>query len=73
MATQTRMKQEWGAVARFIGSEWPRLTEADLAWIDGDYDRLFEAIGRYYRQVNIVEGERICGRIQKFLIGIENL
>ena len=57
-------------MGQFIQAEWPRIAATDLEWIDGNYDRLFAVIGRYYRQVNIIEGERICGRIQSFLKSI---
>ena len=42
------MEANWSRAKEFIQGEWPKLTETDLQWVDGRFDRLIDKIREVY-------------------------
>jgi len=72
--TPNRLQQHWEEARGFLRREWPRLTEADLDQIDGEYDRLIHCLKEIYRGPDEITQEApIKGRLQRYLNDLEVL
>lgn len=48
MSTPNRLESHWKALRPMILKKWDRLTEADLDYIDAEFDRLVDVVKQRY-------------------------
>ena len=48
MSTPNRLESHWKALKPMILKKWDRLTEADLDYIDAEFDRLVDVVKQRY-------------------------
>jgi len=48
MPTPNRMETHWTQIRPLLLNRWNRLTEADLDYVDGEFDRLVELVRQRY-------------------------
>ncbi|MCP5468148.1 MAG: hypothetical protein H7A32_02635 [Deltaproteobacteria bacterium] len=71
--TLNRMEENWLQLAPLIQKEWNRLSQADLDYIDTEYDRLVEIVRqRYGGRKEIIQEAAIRTRLNSLLASIEN-
>ncbi len=72
--TPNRMQEHWETVRPFLQREWPRLTEADLDEVAGQYDRLIHKIKRlYHGGEEIMLEAAIKSKLQRFFNQVEKI
>ncbi len=48
MATPNRLDTHWKEIRPLLLKKWDRLTESDLDYVDGEFDRLVELVRQRY-------------------------
>ena len=48
MSTPNRLQTHWEAMRPLLLEKWDRLTETDLDFVDGEFDRLVELVRQRY-------------------------
>lgn len=60
MTTPNRLESHWKQIKPLILKKWDRLTEADLDYIDAEFDRLVDVVKqRYDGPVKTISEENI--------------
>ena len=71
--TPNRMEDHWQELKPLLKQEWPQLSDADLSYIDKEFDRLVEVIRRLYGgRVEIVQEAAIRDRLNQILSRVES-
>ena len=65
------MQEHWPEVAVYIKKEWPRLTQAAIRGVNGNYDRFLAVLKETYNGFPLEEA-KAREKIQRFINGIEN-
>lgn len=72
MSTPNRLESHWKQLKPLLLEKWDRLTEADLEYIDAEFDRLVDVVKqRYDGPVKTVPEEMIRYEALMMLKGIE--
>jgi hypothetical protein len=70
--TPNRMEDHWLSLKPLLKKEWSQLSDADLLYIDKEFDRLVEVIRqRYGGRVEIVQEAAIRDRLNQLLQQLE--
>ncbi len=71
--TPNRMETNWDKLKPLLLKEWDLLSEADLEWVDEEFDRLVEVIRqRYGGRVEIIQEASIRDTLNTLLAKIES-
>ena len=71
--TPNRMEDNWAALKPLLKKEWDQLSDADLQYIDKEFDRLVEVIRqRYGGRAEIIQEASIRDRLNKIFKKLEN-
>ncbi len=73
MSTPNRLQTHWQELKPLLLKEWPKLTDSDLEYTSGEFDRLVEVIKqRYDGPVYTVSEEVIRYVVLKMLQKVED-
>lgn len=61
------LTERWSELRTQIKAEWPRLSDDDVAWVEGDLDRLIAVIQLHYG----LTADEAVERITAFLARLE--
>jgi uncharacterized protein YjbJ (UPF0337 family) len=71
-STPNLMEESWPVVKEFIQQEWSQLTETDLQWVNGRFDRLVSKIREVYGgAVDITQEAAIREKLNRFFRSID--
>lgn len=71
--TPNRLEDHWREIKPLLKQEWPKLNDADLEYIDKEFDRLVEVIRQCYGgRVEIVQEAAIRDRLNQLLQSLES-
>jgi hypothetical protein len=71
--TPNRMEDHWQELKPLLKKEWGQLGDADLQYIDKEFDRLVEVIRQHYGgRVEIVQEASIRDRLNQLLQQVES-